>query len=116
MDSGNITNERVVIENAGQGHMDGMTIDEEGMLWIAVFGGWSVDRYNPQTGVLLERLRLPVEQVTSVAFAGEHLDDMYITSCRYLMSEQALEEQPLAGALLKAKMDVRGVNAYEYWG
>ena len=50
IDTGRITRERVVIENAGSGHFDGMTIDEEGMLWIAVFGGWSVRRFDPNNG------------------------------------------------------------------
>ena len=69
--SGDISNERVVVENQGEGHFDGMSIDAEGMLWIALFGGWGVSRYNPETGQLLQELKLPVEQVTSCALGGK---------------------------------------------
>ena len=115
-ETGGIHNERVVIENGGPGHFDGMTIDEEGMVWIAVFGGWGVRRYDPQSGALLETVRLPVEQITSCAFGGDDLDDLYITSCRYLMDEQALREQPLAGSLLRVKVKARGLPAFAYAG
>ncbi len=116
LETGGIHNERVVIENGGPGHFDGMTIDEEGMVWIAVFGGWGVRRYDPQSGALLETVRLPVEQITSCAFGGDDLDDLYITSCRYLMDEQALREQPLAGSLLRVKVKARGLPAFAYAG
>jgi len=116
LESGDISNERVVIENSGPGHFDGMTIDEEGMVWIAVFGGWGVWRYDPRSGALLEKVLVPVEQITSCWFGGENLDELYITSCRYLMDEKALREQPLAGSLLRVKVDARGVPAYAYGG
>ena len=116
VETGGIGNERVVIENGGPGHFDGMTIDEEGMVWIAVFGGWGVRRYDPQSGALLETVRLPVEQVTSCAFGGDNLDELYITSCSYLMDEQALREQPLAGSLLRVQVDARGLPAFAYAG
>ncbi len=49
--TGNISNQRVVIDlTHEQGYADGMTIDEEGMLWIAFYGGWRIDRYDPSTG------------------------------------------------------------------
>ena len=116
LESGGIRNQRVVIENSGNGHFDGMTIDEEGMVWIALFGGWCVQRYDPQSGALLQTVRLPVEQITSCAFGGDNLDDLYITSCRYRMDEQALREQPLAGSLLRVKLGARGIPAFAYAG
>ncbi len=116
LESGDIDNERVVIENEGPGHFDGMTIDEEGMVWIAVFGGWGVWRYDPQSGALLEKVLVPVEQITSCTFGGDNLDELYITSCRYLMDEQALREQPLAGSLLRVKVGARGVPAFPFGG
>ena len=116
LESGDIGNERVVIENEEPGHFDGMTIDEEGMIWIAVFGGWGVWRYDPLSGALLEKVLVPVEQITSCAFGGDNLDELYITSCRYLMDEQALREQPLAGSLLRVKVGARGVPAFAFGG
>jgi sugar lactone lactonase YvrE len=116
VESGDIRNERVVVENQGGGHFDGMSIDEEGMLWIALFGGWGVSRYNPNNGELLQEVSLPAERVTSCAFGGENLDELYITSATFQMSQQELEEQPLAGSLLRVHPGARGVPAHAYAG
>jgi len=117
IDTGNISNERVAIEHqGGEGHFDGMSIDEEGMVWIALFGGWGVQRYNPANGELLRSIRLPVEQTTSCAFGGENLDELYVTSAAIGLDEAALAAQPLAGALIVIDPGVRGVPAFSYGG
>ena len=69
-DSGAISNERVVVEYGGPGVLDGMAIDEEDALWIAVFGGWCVLCYDPRSGELRHHLELPMSNVTSCAFGG----------------------------------------------
>ena len=114
--SGAIANERVTVRNDGDGHFDGMTLDEEGMVWIAIFGGSAVKRYNPQTGEHLATIELPVTQVTSCAFGGADLDQLYITCAAVRLSAAELAEQPLAGALFRATPGVRGVPAFEYAG
>ena len=53
------------------GSPDGMCMDEEGMLWIAHWGGFGVYRWDPDNGRLLDKCELPVPQVTSCAFGGE---------------------------------------------
>ena len=116
IDTGDIANERVVIEHEGQGHFDGMSIDEEGMLWIALFGGSGVKRYDPQSGTLLRDIGLPMSQVTSCAFGGKTLDELYITSAAINLDEDAMARQPLAGALVKIDPGVRGVEAFAYGG
>jgi sugar lactone lactonase YvrE len=116
IDSGDIANERVVIENEGDGHFDGMSIDVEGMLWIALFGGAGVKRYDPNLGALLRDIGLPMSQVTSCAFGGENLDELYITSAAINLDEAAMAEQPLAGSLVKIDPGVQGVEAYAYGG
>lgn len=114
--TGDISNERVAVEHQGAGHFDGMSIDEEGMLWIALFGGGGVSRYNPLDGSLLQEIKVPAEQTTSCAFGGENLDELYITSAATGLSEQQFEEQPMAGSLLRVKVDVRGVLATPFAG
>jgi len=116
LDSGDIGNERVVVEHQGAGHFDGMSIDEEGMLWIALFGGGGVSRYNPLDGALLQEIKIPAEQTTSCAFGGENLDELYITSAATGLSEQQFGEQPMAGSLLRVKVDVRGMPATSFAG
>jgi sugar lactone lactonase YvrE len=116
--TGKITNRRVAVSiPQEEGFPDGMTIDAEDMLWIAHFGGWQVCRWNPKTGEKMRSLKLPVSQVTSCAFGGENLNDLYITTARKELAEDQLQEEPLAGALFRfSNLPVKGVPAYEFKG
>ncbi len=116
LDSGSISNERVTVRNDGDGHFDGMTIDAEGMVWIAIFGGSAVRRYNPETGEHLSTVELPVEQITSCAFGGADLDQLYITSGAFQLSAEDLAKQPLAGSLFRTAPGVCGIPANEFEG
>ena len=95
---------------------DGMTIDSEGMLWVAHWGGWQVVRWNPATGEKLDAIRVPSEKVTSCAFGGEDLGDLYITTARAGVSDDEAAEQPNAGGLFRARPGVTGIEAYEFAG
>lgn len=98
--TGNITNKRIAIEIPNsEGYPDGMTIDTEGMLWIAHWDGAQVARWDPSTGKKIGSITLPVDRVTSCTFGGDHLTDLYITTARVGLTEQQLIEQPLAGSL-----------------
>ncbi|WP_026809426.1 SMP-30/gluconolactonase/LRE family protein [Arenibacter latericius] len=100
MSTGTITNKRTIIHvPKAAGFPDGMTIDREGMLWIAHWGGWQVTRWNPNTGEMLTSFKLPVSNVTSCAFGGNFLNDLYITSAKKGLSDEELKQQPLAGSL-----------------
>jgi len=57
-----------------------MTIDAEGKIWVAVWGGSRVERYDPDTGALLYHLAIPALNITSCCFGGENLDILYVTS------------------------------------
>jgi len=102
--SGEISNRRVVIDvDPVDGLPDGMTIDTEGMLWIALWGGWKVARWNPHTGEKLTEIKLPVSQVTSCTFGGKDLNDLYITSAKVNLDADSLANQPYAGCLFVVK-------------
>ncbi len=116
IETGAIDNERVVCQNEGAGVFDGMAIDAEGMLWIAIYGGAAVKRYDPQSGALVRELNMPFSNVTSCAFAGENLDELYITSACQQMDEHALAAQPLAGSLVKIDPGCQGVVSVAYAG
>ena len=116
LETGSIANERVTVRNDGDGHFDGMTIDAEGMVWIALFGGGAVKRYDPETGQHLATIELPVTCVTSCAFGGPDLDQLYVTSASYRLTAAELAEQPLAGSLFRAVPGACGVPAFEYGG
>ena len=87
---------------------DGMCIDAEGMLWIALFGGGAVTRWDPTSGQLLERLELPCRQVTSCCFGGPQLDQLFVTTARRGMDSAAIKAEPLAGGLFQADVGVNG--------
>ena len=115
--TGNIANRRSVITFAEKdGFPDGMTIDEEGMLWIAFWGGWKIARCNPQTAEKLLEIHLPVSKVSSCTFGGPLLEDLFITTAQKDLSEAALNEQPLSGSLFVIKnCGYRGLPAF-YFG
>ncbi|MGY8827482.1 MAG: SMP-30/gluconolactonase/LRE family protein [Candidatus Latescibacterota bacterium] len=116
IDTGAIDHERVVCQNEGAGIFDGMAIDAEGMLWIALYGAAAVKRYDPHSGALLRELSMPFSNVTSCAFGGENLDELYITSACQQMDEATLAQQPLAGSLVKIDPGCRGVVSVAYAG
>ena len=100
----------------GMGHPDGMAIDSEGKLWVALYGGWGVGCWNPETGKLLDRIELPVSNVTSCAFGGKDLDTLYVTTARSGLSETDLKKQEYAGSLFRVAMGVRGVPSFPFGG
>ena len=85
------------------GAPDGMTIDEEGMLWIANWDAYKVTRWNSETGELLDEISVPCEKVTSVAFGGINYDELYITTGSLENSKGEL-----SGSVFKAKVKVKG--------
>lgn len=94
---------------------DGPAVDGEGNLWIAMFGGWGVRCYSPQ-GRLLRTIDLPVAQCTKAAFGGADLKTLYITTATVGLSAAQLEQQPLAGGLFRARLDVAGLDTHVFQG
>ena len=109
VETGDITNRKALITiPATEGKPDGMTIDEEGMLWIAHWGGGKITRWEPAGARLVKSFKLPVPQVSSCAFGGLHLDELYITSARIGLTEEELKSSPHSGALFRVKPGVKG--------
>jgi len=112
MEIGDISNERVAVTIPESiGYPDGMTIDEEDMLWVGLWNGNGVGRFNPKTGELISKIEVPAHNVTACAFGGENLDTLYITTARVDMSDDELKEKPLSGSIFKVKPGVRGVKS-----
>jgi sugar lactone lactonase YvrE len=115
IDLGSISNQRVAFKiPEGTGHPDGMTIDADGNLWVAQWGGSRVVCYSP-TGQILRIIMLPTTNVSDVAFGGENLDEIYITTAQEHMTETERLQQPLAGNVFVVRnLGVRGVKDFEY--
>jgi len=114
--AGEATNRRVFVQfGAGDGHPDGMTVDAEGCLWIALWGGWCVRRFSPD-GDLLRTVEMPVEQPSSCAFGGPGLDRLYVTSATKGLDQTALAMQPNAGGLFMLIPGVRGIPDLPFAG
>ncbi|HEU5076736.1 MAG TPA: SMP-30/gluconolactonase/LRE family protein, partial [Polyangiaceae bacterium] len=90
------------------GSPDGMCLDAQGMLWVALWGGGAVVRIDPATGKEVFRVKVPTTNVTSCAFGGDDLDELYITTARSGLSEAKLAAEPSAGSLFRAKVPFRG--------
>ena len=112
LDTSTISNERVAVEvDEDDGFPDGMAIDAEDKLWVGLWNGNAVARYDPDNGELMEKIEVPAHNVTACAFGGENLDILYITTARVDMSEEELEQYPLAGSIFSVKPGVKGVKS-----
>ncbi|HEY2649041.1 MAG TPA: SMP-30/gluconolactonase/LRE family protein [Puia sp.] len=111
-----ITNKRIAIRiPKNNGSPDGMTIDSEGMLWIAHWDGWQITRWDPISGKKLLSIPLPVARVTSCCFGGELFGDLYITSAKNGLSQDQLRDQPLAGSLFVIEnIGYNGLPLFEF--
>ncbi|PSQ68726.1 MAG: SMP-30/gluconolaconase/LRE domain protein [Bacteroidetes bacterium QH_2_67_10] len=98
------------------GTPDGMTIDREGALWVAHWGGSQVVRWDPARGEALRRVPFPVTQVSSCTFGGPRLDRLYVTSARKGLTEKQREEQLLAGRLFRFDPGVSGWPVVPFGG
>lgn len=109
IETGTAGNRRVFVaipEDAGK--PDGLTVDSHGFVWAAHWGGWRVTRYDP-AGKLEREIRVPTELVTCLGFGGQNLDELYITTAWYNLSEQQRKDQPLAGDLFRIQTDITGI-------
>ncbi len=106
-----------VLAEAGHapGNPDGSTVDADGCLWSARYGGGLVVRITP-AGKVDRAIRLPVTQVTAAAFGGTQLDTLYITTAAQRLPPEELARQPLAGALFAVRPGVTGLPEADFAG
>jgi len=113
--SGEIANPRVaILIPESLGWPDGMTSDMDGNLWIALWGGAQVTKWDPNTGRLLEQIPIPALHTSSCVFGGKDMHELYVTSARKGMSEEGLKKYPLSGGLFKVTTNVEGMQTFEF--
>ena len=109
-ETGTLSNRRMVLEMPFEtGIFDGMTIDAEDKLWVAVWDGACVLKVDPEKQAILERIDLPVSRTACCAFAGETLDELVITTAAY----QKQDEQ-FAGNTFVMKVPAAGTVGYRF--
>nr|KAF7264319.1 hypothetical protein GWI33_000318 [Rhynchophorus ferrugineus] len=100
---GTISNHRVAVDVANftslTGKPDGMTIDIDDNLWIALYGGGAVIHANPRTGELLQVVALPARDVTSAMWGGPNLDILFVTTSRVSLTDEEKKYYPAAGGV-----------------
>lgn len=113
--TGQIANPRVVITvPEALGWPDGMTSDTQGNLWIAMWGGAQITKWDPNTGQLLEQIHVPALHTSCCVFGGANMNELYITSARKGMREADLKKYPLSGGLFKVITNVEGMKTFEF--
>jgi sugar lactone lactonase YvrE len=114
--TGTISNQQSFVQmDAEFGIPDGLTVDSEGYVWCAIYGGWKVMRYDP-SGNITDEIRMPVSQPSSCMFGGKDLDELYVTSIAEGLSEEDKAKEPMAGDLFMIKTDVKGLPEPEFAG
>jgi sugar lactone lactonase YvrE len=108
LQTGDISNgvDLIVFEKS-MGYPDGMTIDENGNLWICFYDGSKVCCFEPKTGTEITRIEMPVQRPTSCTFGGPNMDLLYITTAEK-------KEDPLGGSIFVAHPKVKGLTANFY--
>ena len=96
----------------GHGQPDGMALDDAGGVWVALWGGGAVHRYD-EAGELTDRIELPVRQVSACTFGGADLGTLYITTSRQDLGDRA---EPAAGAVFSARVPYRGRQPFAFAG
>jgi sugar lactone lactonase YvrE len=113
---GEIDHARVLLRFPDDGIApDGLAVDAEGFLWIAMFGAGEVRRYAPD-GRLDRTIVVPASQPTCCAFGGPEHADLYITTARIGLGAAQLAREPHAGGIFRIRPNVAGLPAHRYRG
>lgn len=99
----------------GAGSPDGLCVDSSGDIWVAMWDGHAVLRLAPD-GTLKQTIPIPVARVTSVAFGGEELNDLYITTARRGRSPEQLSGEPHAGGIFRLRTGAVGLPPHAFAG
>jgi sugar lactone lactonase YvrE/DNA-binding IclR family transcriptional regulator len=114
LEAGTVSNRRVFASFPRErGKPDGLAVDAEGFVWIAMWDGWQVVRYAPD-GCVDREVDLPVPRPTSCCFGGADLRTLYITSARVRLPRTVLDEAPLSGGIFSLPVDVGGQPTVEF--
>lgn len=111
LETGRLGTRRLAVElQQTAGRPDGLCVDDEGCVWVGLWGGGAVHRYTAD-GRLDTIVDVPVRQVTSCAFGGPGGSTLFITTARVGLTDEALQREPHAGGLFVVEPGVAGPTA-----
>jgi L-arabinonolactonase len=114
--AGQLSNRRPFVSLANQpGSADGSIVDSEGCLWNAQWRGSKIVRYRPDGSVDCE-IPLPVSNPTCLAFGGEDLDVLFVTTAWFTLTPEERNREPYAGSIFSFRPGVCGRREYRYIG
>jgi sugar lactone lactonase YvrE len=105
-----LTGRRPFVRMPDDGNPDGLTVDAEGGVWVALYGSGVVHRYSP-AGVLDDVVEVPTAQVTACTFGGPRLDQLFVTTSREGL---APGDDPFAGSLFRTDVGIAGLPVREF--
>ncbi len=112
-EDGRLAGKRVFLQLPEGSRPDGMAVDSEGHLWIALFGAGRIERYTAQARRVGE-VRFPCTNITKIAFGGDDLRTAYVTTAWKGLSEAQRREQPLAGGLFTFRVETPGLPHHAF--
>lgn len=108
-----LTRKRLFVAIQGSGYPDGMAVDAQGCVWIALFGGARIERYSA-AGELLLSVAFPCSNVTKLSFGGDDLCTVFATTAHKGLSAAQRAQEPLAGALFSFRTETPGLAQHEF--
>jgi sugar lactone lactonase YvrE len=116
VESGHASNRRpLAVIDKDDGIPDGLAVDDDGCIWVSMWGGAEVRRYRPD-GRLERTLAIPADNVTACCFGGTDGRSFYVTTASVDMAPERAAEQPLAGCVFVADVGVSGPPAQPFAG
>lgn len=106
-EDGSLADQRVFLQLPEGSRPDGMAVDSEGHLWIALFGAGRIERYTA-AGRRVESVQFPCSNITKLAFGGDDLRTAYVTTAWKGLTPAQRAEQPLAGGLFAFRVETPG--------
>ena len=110
--NGGLTGRRPFVEIPDNGNPDGLTVDADGGVWVALYGAGAVHRYGPD-GSLDAVVEVPTPRVTACTLGGSRLDELFVTTSREGLGP---DDDPLAGSLFRVDAGVAGQPVREFAG
>jgi sugar lactone lactonase YvrE len=91
-----------------------MTSDTDGHLWIAMWGGAQITKWDPTSGKMLDQIAIPALHTSSCVFDRKNMNELYITSARKGLDDSALKAYPLSGGVFRLQTKSTGLPTFEF--